>query len=186
MAGNISSAYGVFGANVLASGGLYANNQQMYIGPGGNGWILQLQPNFYFDLDVNNGNMIWVKNGSAFFVANSVTSKCGNEMGPMYGYGAYEIFSDERIKSDIRPSLNGLREILRLSPIRFRRKLSVREEDGFSAQDVRGVMPDAVSEIPTIEGSEPTLAITLDPIVAALVNGMKELAADVAALKAAR
>jgi hypothetical protein len=50
-------------------------------------------------------------------------------------------------------------------------------ELGFIAQELRDVIPEAVG--PTDDLEDPTLGIMLDPIVAALVNGMKALAARV-------
>jgi hypothetical protein len=118
--------------------------------------------------------------------------------GTVSGNGAYINTSDMRIKYDVGDFGDGLSAIARLRPVRFKRhhwhsdniKAPRRFELGFIAQEVRDVIPEAVFEtdIDMPDGSwkedSPVLGMSLDPIVAALVNGMKELAAQNAALAA--
>ena len=124
-----------------------------------------------------------VLNGVPFLInrATGNTTVTGNFLatGTVSGNGAYINTSDRRLKVDIADTDRGLLEIMQLRPVSFRRKRMTDGplELGFIAQELRDVIPEAVG--PTDDLEDPTLGIMLDPIVAALVNGMKALAARV-------
>jgi hypothetical protein len=100
---------------------------------------------------------------------------------------AFNAYSDERLKINIAASDIGLVCILGLVPKTFRRRATPdREELGLIAQEVQTVLPQAVKLIETNLGDEPRLAIDYAQITAALINAVKELAAEVASLKEAR
>jgi len=104
--------------------------------------------------------------------------------GPGGGNGAYSNISDAGVKTDLREAEHGLTHVCALTPQRYRRTTSAtpdREEIGFTAQDVQKSIPEAVHNIGTTE--KPLLAMQLDPVVAALVNAVKELAGEIAELK---
>ena len=81
--------------------------------------------------------------------------------------------------------------MLRLNPIRFKRIRRIkdtmvtddREDIGFSAQQLRDVIPEAVMAagftLPDgtggMDDAEPSLGMATTPIVAALVNAVREL-----------
>ena len=103
--------------------------------------------------------------------------------------------SDARGKHDIHDADDGLDIVRHLQPKRFTRNLPRRprdyhsppewpteasEELGFVAQDVQDVLPDAVSE------DDGQLGITITPLIAVLVNAVKELADRVEELENAR
>ena len=119
--------------------------------------------------------------GTAFLIARASgnATVTGNFLatGTVSGNGAYINTSDRRLKQDIADTELGLTEIMRLRPVSFRRKRMTAIEFGFIAQELRDVIPAAVG--PTDDSDDPMLGIMLDPIVAALVNGMKALAARV-------
>jgi hypothetical protein len=125
----------------------------------------------------------------AFYVANSAGGpvfSLGSSPGVMDMYGdAYKnsggtswfTFSDQRLKQDVRRYETGLKEILQLRPVRFRYQddakrglTSTHEEIGFIAQEVREVIPDAVSE-----GDDGYLMLKADPIHWAAINAIQEL-----------
>jgi hypothetical protein len=126
-----------------------------------------------------------VLNGTAFLIARATgnATVTGNFLatGTVSGNGAYINTSDRRLKQDIADTDLGLKEIMRLRPVSFRRKRMTAIEFGFVAQELRDVIPAAVG--PTDDSEDPMLGIMLDPIVAALVNGMKALAARVQQLE---
>jgi len=117
------------------------------------------------------------------------------DVGGFYVYGhaykelggtSWEVFSDRRLKRDMRPFEPGLNEILHLRPVRFRylddakRGLtSDHEEVGFIAQEVREVIPDAVAE-----DKDGYLTLKADPIHWAGINAIQELNAKVEAQRA--
>ena len=90
--------------------------------------------------------------------------------------------SDERIKSNIRPFSRGLAEILAINPILH----GYTEESGldqtrdnyagFSAQQVQTIIPEAIGE-----NANGMLSFSDRPVMAALVNAMKELNANLVA-----
>jgi hypothetical protein len=93
------------------------------------------------------------------------------------GGTSWGVYSDRRLKQDIRPYEPGLNEVLQLRPVRFhylddpkRGLTSNHEEVGFIAQEVREVIPDAVTE-----GKDGYLSLKADPIHWAAVNAIQEL-----------
>lgn len=99
------------------------------------------------------------------------------------GGTTWSIPSDQRVKKDIRDYESGLDEILQLRPVRFhyrddasRGLSSAREEIGFIAQEVREVIPDAVTE-----GQDGYLSLKADAIHWAAVRAIQELNAKVEA-----
>jgi hypothetical protein len=94
--------------------------------------------------------------------------------------------SDERIKSNIRPFPRGLAEILAINPILHgyteESGLDQSRDDyaGFSAQQVQPLIPEAIGE-----NANGMLSFSDRPVMAALVNAMKELNANLVAQVAA-
>ena len=97
--------------------------------------------------------------------------------------------SDERLK-DHSPYAGGLKEILGITPIKYTwnaegQKITGFSEDrlfvGFRAQDIQKVIPEAIT--PSVSNPE-YLGFDDRPITAALVNAIKELKAEIDALKA--
>jgi hypothetical protein len=93
------------------------------------------------------------------------------------GGTSWQIISDHRVKQQVRPYEHGLNEISRLRPVRFRYRddpkhglTSAKEEVGFIAQEVREVIPDAVTE-----GKDGYLTLNADPIHWATINAIREL-----------
>jgi hypothetical protein len=100
------------------------------------------------------------------------------------GSGNITAVSDERVKVKIRPFRTGLDAVLGLKPILhgYSKKSGLDRSRfdyaGFSAQNVRDVIPEAVGQ-----GADGYLTLSDRPILAALVNAIKELQAEVAALR---
>jgi len=112
-------------------------------------------------------------NGS-IIAAGSITAVGGG----VQGNGPYVNSSDTRMKSNIEPSTYGLETVKLLEPIRFNRLEHEHIDHGFSAQQVQEVLPEAVKE-----RHDGLLGVALDPIVVALVNGMKELSQRISKLE---
>ena len=102
------------------------------------------------------------------------------------GGGSWATFSDVRLKN-INATYNaGLKEVLKLQPIRYNYKadnpLNIPddcEHVGFSAQDVQELIPDAISS-----NREGYLMLNNDPIMWAMLNAIKEQQAQIEQLKA--
>jgi hypothetical protein len=138
---------------------------------------------------------------STFGIANSggtrlAINSAGSIQFNAYGAGALTTdasgnitaASDERIKSNIRPFSRGLAEILAINPILHgyteESGLDQSRDDyaGFSAQQVQTIIPEAIGA-----NADGMLSFSDRPVMAALVNAMKELNANlVAELKSLR
>jgi hypothetical protein len=100
------------------------------------------------------------------------------------GSGNITAVSDERIKSNIRPFSRGLSDIIAINPILHgyteESGLDQSRDDyaGFSAQQVQPLIPEAIGV-----NADGMLSFSDRPIIAALVNAVKELSARLAALE---
>lgn len=177
---------------ILAAGIVYANNGTMFMGASGTGRLMQFAPNWYFAWDQNTGELQWIGDlqpPQAFWSFRNSDRMCFNHLGAVGGTLPYQLLSDERAKANIEPAAVGLAEVLALRPIAFDR--NDQPEIGFSAQQLREVIPLAVRPFGVVmqdgsgalDSDEPSLGMSLEPIVAALVNGMKELNARLAAME---
>jgi hypothetical protein len=133
--------------------------------------------------------MSWITPSGSVWVMRNTDNACLALLNYVAGNGAYQNISDERIKYDIAPSAVGLDAILKLQPKTFKRIAYQgksgpdRQELGFIAQDLLPHIPEAVEQIGvdlpdgtvTFGSDNPTLSVSLDPIVAALVNAVRTL-----------
>lgn len=150
--------------------------------------------------DGGSGTLYWRWGGVDFWVWRNDLI-CYNNRGAVGGYGAYANFSDRRMKENIEPAIEGLKEILQLNPVTFNRvrrfgedekTIRPQQEIGFIAQEVLPVLPQAVrvagielhDRTGGLNHDEPTLSLTSETITAALVNAVKELHAEIEMLKA--
>jgi hypothetical protein len=101
------------------------------------------------------------------------------------GGGSWGTFSDGRLKNLSGSFSSGLGQILRIHPIRYRYKpdnaMGIHDTDehiGVVAQDVRQVIPEAVTE-----NSKGYLLVNNDPIIWAMLNAIKEQQREIRELK---
>ena len=106
--------------------------------------------------------------------------------GYLWANRAWDTSSDRRLKENIRPAAYGLAEVLRLSPALYDRLDGRKNELGFIAQEVEAVLPELVSVAQAEGDAEPTLALNYTGIIPVLVNAIKELQQEIAALKGSR
>jgi hypothetical protein len=196
--GNLTARGAIFGTNAQFSGGLNVNNMAM--ARFGSGSMLSFWPGG-FDLSFSRDgteSLVYTSGSNDHFIARPADWLFYNNIGSFAGHGDYANISDGRSKREIEPASRGLAEILRLRPVSFQRirhradTRPLRTELGFVAQDVAQVIPEAVEAVGMelfdgsgrLDSDEPSLALTTTPIVATLVNAVKQLAARVAALEA--
>ena len=102
--------------------------------------------------------------------------------------------SDARIKQDVMPYGSGLAEVLKLEPVSFKyrpqtnypQELLDKRQVGFIAQAVEKVMTDMVTSAPGEIGDiklEDMRTLDTNNLIFALVNAVKELKAEIDALK---
>ena len=101
------------------------------------------------------------------------------------GGGSWGTYSDGRLKNLNGSFRSGLSQVLKLNPVRYRYKsdnaMGIRDTDehiGVVAQDVRRVIPEAVTE-----NSKGYLLVNNDPVIWAMVNAIKEQQGEIRALK---
>ncbi len=92
------------------------------------------------------------------------------------GGGSWDVFSDGRLKNLNGSFSSGLSQVLKIHPVRYRYKadnpLGIRDTDehiGVVAQEVRQVIPEAVTE-----NSKGYLLVNNDPIIWSMLNAIKE------------
>ena len=128
--------------------------------------------------NLSGGNVEWTGSGDAF----------------KNGGGSWAVRSDVRLKTNVAPLTGCLDKITRLNPVSYAWKYQTTELTiGFIAQEVEAVMPTAVNTVPPTDEQAPfidddkvkTIGWKND-MMAYLVGAIKELKAEIDALKAAR
>jgi Chaperone of endosialidase len=198
-----ASAVGGFwlGAQGTTGFGLYSGSGYNYVAMAG-GWNWMWR--------VSDGYLMWMANSNNnWSIRYTPDNLAWNPTGATGGNGAYQNISDRRMKENIEPTTVGLPEVLQLQPVQFTRIPPVtakgatmpdgspvppwrmRTEIGFLAQDVAPVLPQAVvvvgQELPDgtggLKDANPTLGITSETILAAVVNAMKTIDTRLTALE---
>jgi hypothetical protein len=189
--GTVSAAIVAASNNVAAANMVTVSNGNAWFGPGSGSVQLVFAGNWYYFFNTGNGDMIWTSPSGYFWWCRPSDWLAFNNLGAVGGHGAYQNLSDVRGKERIADSTKGLAEIMRLRPVDFQRRRREGDsrppvtETGFVAQELQQIIPEAVTamgvELPDgtggIDSGEPTLGVSLDPIVAALVRAVQTLAA---------
>ena len=119
--------------------------------------------------DVGFGPFISVDSGGSFRLVDSdfaftllTVSNSGNltlpqGLGYQPGGGSWQAASDSRLKENVKPLTNSLSKIKQLNPVTYDWKYNAVNEPtvGFVAQDVKKVLPTAVSEITPNDDQKP-------------------------------
>ena len=128
---------------------------------------------------------VWADNNNVLRIGNQNT-QIGGTGGTVVGAQT----SDIRLKNNLGSVSYGLSEINQINPIKFsfKKDESNRQQIGFSAQDIKSIIPEAVFNSGcsyNIEGTQvdDTLGMDYVALVPVLVNAVKELSAKVAALE---
>lgn len=177
--GNVYANGAVQGSDLVALNACYPshnNTADFYLNADATNCYLRWQSGWSLIWRRSDGSMYFQRAGTPWFWWRAGDALVYNALAPVGGVGPYVDVSDIRSKKDVKDSLRGLEEILRLRPISYTRKPRTeyapppeRREIGFSAQDLQEIIPEAVVEI------DDELAITTTAIIAALVNSVKEL-----------
>jgi hypothetical protein len=186
---NVSAGNAVYGYN-----GVYCGSSSDFgMFPGGDGRVMQFAANWYWDWNSSNGDMIWRSPSGDLWHMRASDKLTWNPSYSVGGNGPYLNVSDASVKANVTKTGYGLAEILKLKPVGFQRyeqgldKLAsprlLAPEVGFVADDVLGVLPEAVVAI-TSENHRSLFALRESVILAVAVSAIKELAAELAALKA--
>jgi hypothetical protein len=181
------------GNSLVAQKNVHAmGDVNFYMGSSGpSNRILNFAAGVYGWLWSPDGSMQYIAGGASFWVMRS-DGVAYNDRSYVAGHGAYVDLSDRRAKTNIVEYTGGLDVIGQLTPMSFERISNPRPDIGFVAQELEAALPQAVTTVGitlpdgtgSIDSADPSLGITTTPIIAALVNTCKELAARVAALEA--
>jgi hypothetical protein len=142
-------------------------------------------PCSYIFMDEEDGgdNYLWVDNSGNLRIS-ATAAHVGTTSGTVVGAQT----SDERIKNILGPVTYGLDEIKQLDPVSYALKSDPEQVPhlGFIAQQVLPLVPESVFDTDeVIEEGEPTkLGMEYVSLIPVLVNAIKELSAEVDALKA--
>jgi hypothetical protein len=134
------------------------------------------------------------KKGDVWFFATGKTRYAFTNTAP-YAYkaggGEWSIWSDRRLKTDIRDFKVGLDAVLRLQPrtFRYNGRAELAPDDGetytgFVAQELREVLPFAVSSAGESLDGEPLLRVDSSALTYVLINAVKEQAKTLRDLQA--
>lgn len=176
------------GGSIMSFGNIYVQNDTgAWFGAGGSGRVLCFWAGaYYWDFNNSNGTLAYMAAGpgNPFWVMRN-DGLCLNYRSSVAGNGAYWDFSDERFKENVAEAQAGLAAIRALRPITFRRRPTepvhedfpirlMERELGFSAQQVREAIPEAVTTLGIVAPDD--LGVSTTAIVAALVNAVREMA----------
>jgi hypothetical protein len=136
-------------------------------------------------------NLAYPSAGSPLFTVDQGGNLSITGQGSKPGGGSWAATSDARVKITLGPYTRGLADVLRLRPTRYRYRATLpgNTHVGLIAQEVEDQWPELVTRTAgEIDGRRVADLRVLDPsdLIYALVNAVAELAAEMAALKAAR
>ena len=120
--------------------------------------------------------------GAAIYFSNTNPGTIVGTITTTVSATAYNTSSDGRLKEAVAALPDALATIQRLAPVQFRWKATGDSGQGFIAQDVQRVVPQAVSGDP--DDPRPTMQLDFSKLVPHLVGAVQELAARLAAVEA--
>ena len=93
------------------------------------------------------------------------------------------ISSDRRLKENIEVIPNALDKVQALNGVSFDWKRDGTPSAGVIAQEVQGVLPEAVKEVTPVKGGDSHLSVNYHALTSILIEAIKELKAEVEELK---
>ena len=93
------------------------------------------------------------------------------------------ISSDRRLKENIEPVSDALKKVEALNGVSFNWKKTGEKSAGVIAQEVIGVLPEAVKEVTPVAGGDSHLVVNYHALTSILIEAIKELQAEVEKLK---
>jgi len=93
------------------------------------------------------------------------------------------ISSDRKLKENIEVIPNALDKVLALNGVSFDWKKTGEKSAGVIAQEVQGVLPEAVKEVTPLKGGDSHLSVNYHALTSILIESIKELKAEIEELK---
>ena len=126
--------------------------------------------------DVGSGdltNATAIGNGAIVTVSNKI--RLGNtEVTAIEGQVAFSNASDRRLKKDIVDTRYGLNTVLELRPVDYQMKSNNLEQIGFIAQELRPIVPEAVTGIEGDLDKGETLGVAYTTLIPVLTKAIQE------------
>jgi len=130
-------------------------------------------------------------NGAGFttYTSNQATSTTSNvtfgtiNCSSLTATGDVTAYSDRRLKENIEVIPNALDKVVALSGVSFDWKRTGEKSAGVIAQEVQGVLPEAVKEVTPIGGGDSHLTVNYHALTSVLIESIKELKAEIEQLK---
>ena len=150
------------------------NGQNIYttgnIGRDSNDFIL-FDNNDRMDIFVNGSNEFRFRNNGDFHADGDVIAQ------------STTISSDRRLKENIEVVPNALDKIQALNGVTFDWKKTGEKSAGVIAQEVLGVLPEAVKEVTPVGGGDSHLSVNYHALTSILIEAIKDLKAEIEELK---
>lgn len=127
----------------------------------------------------NGIHTVWeMTNGSIFFYSGATSRFAFLNTGDFHADGdvtAYSttVGSDRRLKKDIEQIEDASEKLEELTGVVFTHRKNGREDAGLIAQDVQRVLPEAVVEVPELDGSGTHLNLNYNAVTGLLVEALK-------------
>ena len=127
--------------------------------------------NTHLDLYINNSNEFRFENDGDFHADGDVIAQ------------STTISSDRKLKENIEVIPNALDKVLALNGVSFDWKKTGEKSAGVIAQEVQGVLPEAVKEVTPLKGGDSHLSVNYHALTSILIESIKELKAEIEELK---
>lgn len=89
-------------------------------------------------------------------------------------YGTLYSVSDRRIKENIAATTYGLNDIVKLNPVEYTLKVGNRKQIGFIAQEIKQIIPEAISGIEGDLEKGEILSVSYTSLIPVLTKAIKE------------
>ena len=165
-------------AGALTQGKDGAGADAKFFGAGANEFMLYDASDNHLQFNDSDGNHILevghTTNGFALEVASGMTS---GDRGKIKAH-AFVTYSDETLKKDIKVMDNALETVMSLKGVEFSWKNSDKKDFGFIAQEVKSVLPQAVST-----GQDGISGVDYSRLTSVLVEAVKAQQVQIEELK---
>ena len=138
---------------------------------------------------ITNNNQLTNGAGFTTYTSNQATSTTSNvtfgtiNCSSLTATGDVTAYSDRRLKENIEPVSDALKKVQALNGVSFDWKKTGEKSAGVIAQEVIGVLPEAVKEVTPVGGGGSHLAVNYHALTSILIEAIKELKTELDAHK---
>ena len=151
------------------------NGQNVYVGANNIGYdsndYIAWQNNSHLNFFINGSNEFRMEADGDFHADGDVIAQSTTTA------------SDKRLKENIEVIPNALEKVQALNGVSFDWKKTGERSAGVIAQEVQGVLPEAVKEVTPVKGGDSHLTVNYHALTSILIESIKELKAEIEELK---